>query len=78
MRSTVSENLKKYMLGAKVRSLSSMLVLLKSDLRTLLGEYMKLSGDLKVLADIDEEGGDVLFSVSFSASEIFETGRLLQ
>ncbi len=78
MRSTVSENLKKYLLGAKVRSLSSLLVLLKSDLRNLLEEYMKLSGEIKVLADIDEDGGDVLFSLSFSASEIYETGQILQ
>ena len=75
MRSTVSE---KYLLGAKVRSLSSLLVLLKSDLRNLLEEYMKLSGEIKVLADIDEDGGDVLFSLSFSASEIYETGQILQ
>lgn len=78
MRSTVSENLKKYLLGAKVRSLSSLLVLLKSDLRNLLEEYMKLSGEIKVLADIYEDGGDVLFSLSFSASEIYETGQILQ
>ncbi len=78
MRSTVSENLKKYLLGAKVRSLSSLLLLLKSDLRALLGEYMKLSGELKMLADIDESGGDVMFTLSFSASEIYETGQLLQ
>lgn len=78
MRTTVSENLKKYLLGAKVRSLSSLLVLLKSDLRNLLEEYMKLSGEIKVLADIDEDGGDVLFSLSFSASEIYETGQILQ
>lgn len=78
MRSTVSENLKKYLLGAKVRSLSSLLVLLKSDLRNLLEEYMKLSGEIKMLADIDEDGGDVLFSLSFSASEIYETGQILQ
>lgn len=78
MRSTVSENLKKYLLGAKVRSLSSLLVLLKSDLRNLLEEYMKLSGEIKVLADIDEDDGDVLFSLSFSASEIYETGQILQ
>ena len=77
VRYTVSENLKKYLIGAKVKSLSSLLVLLKNDLRVLLGEYMKLSGELKILADIDADG-DVLFSLSFSASEIYETGRILE
>ncbi len=73
----VSDKLKKYLLTAKVRSLASLLSVLKSDLGKLLGEYMELTGNIRITADLDESGSEVLFHVDFSADEVYDAGRLL-
>lgn len=78
MRDDVSEKLKSYLIGMKVKSMTSLLALLKADLRKLLSSYMNLSGEMTITADIDECGNDVLFHVDFTADEVYDAGELLQ
>lgn len=78
MRSKVSENLKKYLLGSRVAALGGVISLIKSDLRESLADYMTLDGDVSVTADLDEITGDVLFNISFAAKEVYDSGDVLK
>lgn len=73
----VSDKLKKYLLSAKVHTLSSVLSMVKRDMYKLLTEYMDLTGDIRITADLDESGNEVLFHVDFSADEVYDAGSLL-
>lgn len=78
MRTTVSESLKKYLLGARTNALSGVIASIRSDLIALLSDYMTLAGDVKISADIDEITGDVLFGIKFAATEIYDSGDVLR
>ena len=78
MKTDVSERLKRYLLGAKVKSMTSLLALLKSDLRKMLSDYMSLTGEMTVTADINDEGSEVLFHIDFRADEVYDAGELME
>ena len=78
MNTDVSDKLKKYLLGTKVRSMTALITLMKADLRELLSEYMSLTGEMSVVADIDESGTEVLFHIDFCADEVYDAGNLLE
>lgn len=78
MSTDVSEKLKNYLLGMKVKSMTSVIAAMKSDLRKLLSEYMELIGEMHIVADIDEMGNEVLFHVDFKADEVYDAGELLE
>ncbi len=78
MRTTVSDSLKKYLLGARTSALSGVIASIRSDMISLLSDYMTLDGDIKINADIDEITGDVLFGIKFAATEIYDSGDVLR
>lgn len=78
MSTDVSEKLKNYLLGMKVKSMTSVIAAMKSDLRKLLSEYMELTGEMHIVADIDDMGNEVLFHVDFKADEVYDAGELLE
>lgn len=78
MRNKVSDNLKKYLLGSRAAALGGVISLIKSDLRESLADYMTLSGEVSVTADLDEITGDVLFNITFAAKEVYDSGDVLK
>lgn len=66
------------MIDEKVSALEEMLALLKNDLGSIMGNYMRIAGELFVGADLDERSGDVLISVHAKAREIYECGKILK
>lgn len=77
MKADVSDKLRSYLLGARAKSLSALLALIRSDLKKLLSEYMELSGEMSIVADIDESGREILFHLDFSADEVYDVGDML-
>lgn len=78
MRSKVSDNLKKYLLGSRVAALGGVISLIKSDLKEAIADYMTLDGDVSVTADLDEITGDVIFDIRFAAKEVYDSGDVLK
>ncbi|HIV64211.1 MAG TPA: hypothetical protein H9693_05570 [Firmicutes bacterium] len=78
MKAAISDSLKKYLLGSRVGALGGVIASLKSDLKELISNYMTLRSDIGVTADIDEITGAVVFGVTFSADEIYDSGDVLR
>ncbi len=77
-KNDISESLRKYLLGNRLAALSAVITSLKADLKSLLADYMITDGDISFTADMDEEGGRVVFDISFAAREIYEAGAVLK
>lgn len=78
MKSKVSDNLKKYLLGSRVAALGGVISLIKNDLKEAIADYMTLDGDVSVTADLDEITGDVIFDIKFAAKEVYDSGDVLK
>lgn len=77
-RNNVSDNLKKYLLGSRAAGLTGVISLIKNDFGQILADYMTLNGDIVITADLDEVTGDVIFNISFSAKEVYDSGDVLK
>lgn len=77
MSKVAEKKLKTYVIGSKVRAVSEVLQVLKSDFDRLLKNYMSLSEDIKIYADLNESTGNIVFNVQFETKEIYDIGKVL-
>ncbi|MBR6788749.1 MAG: hypothetical protein IKM44_02960 [Clostridia bacterium] len=78
MKTDVSKKLKSMLLNNKLNGLNEVLRLIKSDFERILYEYLKLDSTIEIVADIDESYGNVDFIARFSASEIYDVGKMIE
>ena len=77
MKADMTELLRARMLDEKIAALEDVLTLLRGDLYALTENYMKLSGDIYIAADIDARNGDVLLNICIKAKEVYDCGKIL-
>lgn len=78
MKTTISENLERYLFGNRAHALAGVLTALRGDLRELLENYVRLDGEIAIKADMDDIGGNAVFRISFAAREIYDCGTVLK
>lgn len=78
MKTDVSKKLRSMLLNNKLNGLNEVLRLIKSDFERILYEYLKLDSTIEIVADIDESYGNVDFIARFSASEIYDVGKMIE
>ena len=77
MSKNISEKLRRYLLGSRASALAGIIALLKSDVGRLITAYMRPTGDIRVVAELDDTTGDVVFTLTFAANEIYDPGDVL-
>lgn len=78
MKNDITGIVRARMIDEKISALEEMLALLKSDLSVIMENYMRISGELFVGADLDDRSGDVIITVHAKAREVYECGRILK